>query len=330
MLHEAAKYRNYQAADFAADEAFLDWVLSGKQAEAWESWLEQNQDKQEAINEAKQLVRLIRGKEREISNGQIEALWTKIDSATEKGKSNEVKVIPFYQSTLGRVGMAVAASILLLLGFFWFNQSETTYQTGIGEQLAVTLPDGSSVTLNAASSISFHKGTWQEKREVILRGEGFFEVEEGEQFTVKTSLGSVSVLGTSFNVQERENLLNVACYTGKVRVQNEYKVSQTLTPGKKIRVEQEKVSLDDFVPEETIAWRKGIFRFDDIPLNIVLDELKRQYGINIELKANIKNRRYSGSFTKDDLEGALKMICLPMELKYKIAEDNSTVVIEQE
>ena len=330
MLNEVAKYRNYQAADFAADEAFLDWVLSGKQAKAWEDWLEQNQDKQEAINEAKRLVGLMRSEEQEISNGQIEAMWLKIDSATEKGKSNGVKVVPFYQSTLGRVGMAVAASILLLLGFFWFNQIETNYQTGFGEQLAVTLPDGSTVTLNAASSLSFNENTWEAQREVQLEGEGFFEVEEGEQFTVKTSLGSVSVLGTSFNVQERKNLLNVACYTGKVRVQNEYKVSQTLTPGKKIRVEQAKVSLDDFVPEETVGWKKGIFRFDDIPLNIVFDELQRQYGIELEVKANIDNRRYSGSFTKNDLEGALKMICLPMELEYQIAEDNSMVLIEQE
>jgi ferric-dicitrate binding protein FerR (iron transport regulator) len=330
MLNDAEKYQQFEAEDFAADEDFLTWVLSGKQATAWEAWLNQNTDKQKAVAKAKALVSLMRNKEKEISNENINNLWSKIDMATQGAKASETKVIPFYQTTFGRVSVAVAASITLLLGFFWFNQSTSSYQTGTGERLAVTLPDGSIATLNAASSISFNTNTWADNREVMLEGEAFFEVEKGERFTVKTGFGEVTVLGTSFNVQQRNDLLQVACFTGKVGVKNQFNVSQTLTPGKRIMVDKGEAKLDNFIHEQTIAWKRGVFRFDDIPLALVLDELQRQYKIEVQIKTDISNRKYSGSFTKGDLDGALKMICLPMELSYKIAEDNGLVVIDQE
>jgi len=327
MLNDAEKYRQFEAEDFAADESFLAWVLSGKQAEAWEAWLIQNKDKATTINEAKQIVAFMRSEEKEIESQQIENLWNKIDIAT---KDTATRVVPFYQSTVGRAGMGIAASIMLLLGFFLWNQSTNSYETGIGEQLAVTLPDGSVATLNAGSSISFDEKTWKESREVQLSGEAFFEVEEGERFSVKTSVGEVTVLGTSFNVQERNKRLQVACYTGKVSVKNEYAVSQILTPGKRISVEKDKIKLDEFTPANSVAWKEGIFRFDDIELKFVLEELQRQYNVKIDLATDINNRRYSGSFTKGDLEEALKMICLPMELSYQIAEDSRMVVIDEE
>lgn len=327
MLNNAEKYWQFEAEDFAADESFLAWVLSGKQAEAWEAWLIQNKDKATTIKEAKQLVAFMRSEEKEINNQQIEFLWNKIDKATE---NKQVKIVPFHQSTIGRAGMGIAASIMLLLGFFLWNQPNNSFETGFGEQLAVTLPDGSVATLNAGSSILFDENSWKENREVKLSGEAFFEVEKGERFTVKTSLGEVTVLGTSFNVQERNKRLQVACYTGKVSVKNEYAVSQILTPGKRISVEKDKVKLDEFKAEKTVAWKEGIFRFDDIELKYVLEELQRQYNVTIDLATDINNRRYSGSFTKGDLEEALKMICLPMELSYQIAEDNAMVIIDEE
>lgn len=330
MLNDAEKYRQFEAEDFAADESFLAWVLSGKQAAAWEAWLIQNKEKARAVNEAKQIVAFMRHEEQEIGSQQIENLWNKIDIATEDSRKGEARVVPFYQSTMGRAGLGIAASIMLLLGFFLWNQSTSSFETGVGEQLAVNLPDGSVATLNAGSLISFSEGSWEENREVQLSGEAFFEVEEGERFTVKTKVGEVTVLGTSFNVQERNEHLQVACYTGKVSVKNAYAVSQILTPGKRISVEKDKVKLEEFAPEKTIAWKEGIFRFDDVELKFVLEELQRQYKVKIDLATDINNRRYSGSFTKGDLVEALKMICLPMELSYQIAEDSSMVVIDEE
>ncbi|UZR99932.1 FecR family protein [Chondrinema litorale] len=347
MLNNSEKYRQYEAEDFAADEAFLAWVKSGKGGGDWESWLSVHSEKQQAVEQAKSLISLMHAKDTEldISQDKINNMWAKIQSGMHEDtvieKETETPVIQLNQNNNStsnnkntwRYAMPAAASILLLLGFFWWWSSNTdkNFETGVGEQLAVTLPDGSVVTLNAESKISFNEQSWKDERKVDLDGEAFFEVKKGEKFTVETSQGNVRVMGTSFNVFERAQRFEVACYTGKVGVTNsKADIEEVLTPGNKVSIVNNKVQRSDFKPEGTVAWRTGVFRFEDVSLIEVLDELQRQYGFEVKVNTDIKDRKYSGSFTSEDLDEALKMICLPMELEYKIAEDSLLIVIEED
>jgi hypothetical protein len=61
-----------------------------------------------------------------------------------------------------------------------------------------------------------------------------------------------------------------------------------------------------------------------------LDELQRQYDVEIDLQADVEGRNYTGQFNNNDLQGALQMICLPMELAYQLEENGKKVIIQEE
>ena len=115
---------------------------------------------------------------------------------------------------------AAALALLVVSSFLLLRNKESkeiawkTYQTEYGQTLRQHLPDGTSVVLNANSTLSV-PSDWQAgtSRQVKLVGEAFFEVkhtESNDKFIVETEKGVVTVLGTKFNVQEREGQLELS------------------------------------------------------------------------------------------------------------------------
>ncbi|MDF9798975.1 transmembrane sensor [Catalinimonas alkaloidigena] len=332
MIQNENKYDHYQAEDFAQDERFIAWVRTGAAVEDgfWEAWCEAHPEKNEEIIHAKALVQLMQAPEREPSEIQIESLWKQIS----EGMGSQAEAIK--PSTglwqLHRWKFAAAAMItVLLISFFLLRSSSETIRAAQGQQLSYTLPDKSVVTLNAGSEITFDPTGWEDQRKLHLVGEAFFEVEKGSSFRVSSPNGTVEVLGTSFNVYARGQKLEVACLTGKVKVSDtEGNVAQLLSPGKGVLLTQHEVQPFDIDVEEGVGWRRGEFIFEDVPLVEVLEELKRQYKLKVILQADVLGRKYSGQFTNHDLDGALQMICLPMELTYELDSANNKVIIRQE
>ena len=331
MANDTEKYRDYQAEDFAQDDEFIQWIKQpdGHAREFWEHWLYDHPEKREEVEKARRLVHLMQAKEQEPTEGQVENMWSNIASGMEDS-TKEIQLEPTF--FLARHGWKVAAVVALLIGvFFVFWNRTETISAEYGQQLTYTLPDGSSVVLNAGSEISFQHSGWVNDREVQLEGEAFFEVEKGSPFEVISALGTVEVLGTSFNVYAREEKFSVACFTGKLKVSDEKgQDAHVLTPGKGVESIGNQTRLYDFEPREEVAWRQGEFVFENVSLKVVLDELQRQYDLEIDLRADIEGRNYTGQFTNNDLQGALQMICLPMELAYKLEENGKKVIIQEE
>ncbi len=95
----------------------------------------------------------------------------------------------------------VAAILVIAFGIFYFTTTlDTRTQTLIAQQEIISLPDASEVNLNAMSTLSFNKSNWDDNRAINLEGEAFFKVAKGKKFDVITEAGTVSVLGTQFNV----------------------------------------------------------------------------------------------------------------------------------
>ncbi len=118
--------------------------------------------------------------------------WDKIIKRTQPKKAIQRKFM--WQR------MAAAVSIILMAGYFIFSyDSSITVQSGVGEIREVNLPDGSSVILNAMSSISY-EGDWKEERKVQLSGKALFNMTKGATFEVITDDYVTTVLGTSFDV----------------------------------------------------------------------------------------------------------------------------------
>ena len=125
----------------------------------------------------------------------------------------------------------IAAIFVICFGIYFYTTTlDTTTNTLVSQQKTIALPDASEVHLNSKSTITFNASQWDDNRSVSLDGEAFFKVATGKRFDVKTNLGTVTVLGTQFNVKHRNGYLEVTCYEGKVSVKTNTKKT-TLLPG---------------------------------------------------------------------------------------------------
>lgn len=220
--------------------------------------------------------------------------------------------------------MSAAAALLLALGIWWLIPTKNQVhiiQTALQEQRQVQLPDGTLVFVNADSKIEYTEEEWIETRLLRLEGEAFFDVEPGSTFTVHTPLGSITVLGTKFNVWARAGLLDVYCEEGTVWVQNQ--VSQdTINPEERTRsFNQAPLETTQPTKIQTPSWKEGtLLTFDSIPLPIVLEELKRQYGLKIQgaIKPNLI---YSGRIPKNNLNRAVELVCKSFDLDYDLRSE---------
>lgn len=228
--------------------------------------------------------------------------------------------------------VSVAASLLLIATFIFISidstpPAEITTSTLVAESKTLNLPDGSEVILNANSTISYSE-EWD--REVSLDGEAFFEVVEGGKFLVKTSIGSVEVLGTSFNVFVRDSTFEVACKTGKVKVDIPTKsVSELITPGQTIRLASDTVKKTTVDKDLVGRWQAGVFYFSDQKLSDVLKEVERQFGVAVALPDSI-DYIFNGYFTNKDIDSALEMVCLPLGLSYEQTSQEVYAIKEPE
>ncbi|NJX16542.1 FecR family protein [Tamlana crocina] len=230
-------------------------------------------------------------------------------------KKAEPKVIPLNFKSFLKV--AAVLVVLLTSSYFLFFNNTKSFETQMAQTEVLTLPDESEVILNAQSKLSFNKKQWKKNRTLDLDGEAFFKVTKGETFTVQTEAGNIQVLGTQFNVKERENYFEVMCYEGSVKVTSDKKET-ILKPGKTFRlVNGNVVEVADF-NAETPSWMAKESSFDNVPLWQVIDELEIQYDISIDASKVDVSKIFSGTFTHTDKNIALQSVTIPLKLSYKI------------
>lgn len=222
----------------------------------------------------------------------------------------------------------IAAAFVIGFGiyFYAFNNAVTTFETLANQKSSLELPDHSKVTLNALSQITFNKDDWQQKREVKLNGEAYFIVEKGSTFNVITKTGIVTVVGTEFNVKQRQDYFEVKCFEGVVNVVSS-STKRTLRAGDTFQI-LNGIFIEDKTVFKTPHWIKGISSFNEVPFKVVVDELERQYNVSITLKDVNYSRKFTGGFNHNNLEEALISITKPMGLTYKVSTSNDVVIHE--
>lgn len=221
----------------------------------------------------------------------------------------------------GWINYAAAAAVLLLLGFFFWPSPELVrFQTASGEQLDGRLPDGSTFVLNAESSLAYDPSVWETNRILELEGEAFFSVDKGKPFQVNSPNGKVEVLGTQFNVRSRGHTMEVKCQSGKVGVSSAVAPSQNVLLAKDaIRYTNGQMVEKWVEPTPTASsWREGVSKFRKAPLNQVLQELERQFGVQIQSNTVDADVIVSCNFTHNDLNLALKTCLQPLSISYSV------------
>lgn len=242
-----------------------------------------------------------------------------MDKSEQPAPIDQAKVVGFRRWW----PIAMAAAITLIVGI-WFGlrpapEPAWTATATVGQHPQGQLPDQSTYMLNAGSRLAFDAANWADNREVQLEGEAYFSVEKGTTFTVSTAHGAVQVLGTRFNVRDRDGSLMVSCHSGKVAVKNQAgKVIATLTPQQGVRLKGEQFIPFELMDQEVPSWTQGRTEMSKATAPAIVAELARQYDIEVEAKGLNTQQLYGTTFPHDELKSALEIVAKNLELSYTL------------
>ena len=237
--------------------------------------------------------------------------------------------------------LSAAATVLLLVGALAYRplyQVLTTvrYATDYGETQQVTLPDGSAVTLNANSRLRYSKNWSTERpREVWLRGEAYFSVEEtgtpeNQRFVVHTDGLAIEVVGTTFNVNQREQATQVVLTSGKVKLFRDGadRADAVMQPGDLVVYSPQTQRLTQQTTETQLhtAWKENLLVFKDQSLQDIGRTLNDRYGITLRFgSADIAQQRFTANLPANRIEVFFDML----SSSYSVRRVSSTVTIHE-
>lgn len=326
-------YTNYSAADFALDNNFQKWVLSPDEqtVQFWNDWLSKNPQKQKDVDEARELLRLAGLTIDAEANAAFLETWERVKANASRELDRQYRSSYRKYVALAAVLAAALVVAVVYLVILSAELPSARYSTAYGEVKDFVLPDGSTVTLNANSTLVC-TGDWKKQREVALTGEAFFEVKktpDHKSFIVKANEDlAVQVLGTEFNVNARRS--TVYLQSGKVAL-TAASASSILEPGDLAEVDntQHQIHVTHEATGTAIrelAWRNNFFQYDDTPLASIAVDLRENFGMEVIIKdPSLNRKRLTAKIPRKDVKVMLEILAQSLEVN--ITQNNNQVVI---
>ncbi|HEX6536195.1 MAG TPA: FecR domain-containing protein [Gemmatimonadaceae bacterium] len=254
------------------------------------------------------------------------------------------RVAPFTTAASGgwrRVAVAAGIVALLAGGVWWVGARggigggggapvEHDYATTRGQLMRFRLPDGTGVTLGAASRLHYAEGGGAGAREARLEGEAEFEVvhDERHPFVVRAGGAVARDIGTTFGVRAYpgDSAASVVVAEGSVSLStegegeaNQGKSERVLEAGELGRVARGGTPVVERVnAARYLAWTEGRLEFDDVPLRDVAAQLARWYDVDIVLADSaLAGRRFTGAFQGETVEQVLDALAPPLHVRYE-------------
>lgn len=206
-----------------------------------------------------------------------------------------------------------------------------TLRTPRGGQFKVILPDGTTVWLNAASSIRYPTAFLGQERRVEMSGEVYFEVAKSEEKPFKVSVNGraeVKVLGTHFNVNAypEENIIKTTLLEGAVSMSTPASSPVLLKPGQQAATGKAEIKVvNDANIDQVMAWRYGLFNFDRSNLQSVMNELSRWYDVDVRYEGQIPSRIFRGKIKRDLSLTQVLEVLQDVNIKFKM--EGKTIVV---
>lgn len=251
----------------------------------------------------------------------------------EKREKKSSKVIPLF-GNLRRI--AAAAAILAATSFMAlylsskFSNSDLVVVENTGTTIVQKeLGDGSVVWLNRGATISYPKEFGDVTRDISLEGEAYFEVKKDAQhpFMVSADYSTISVLGTSFNIDTDASRTFVTVRTGKVEVALTSKEEKAiLLPDQTALATKNELLTANKTESNYLSWKTGVFEFADTPLAQVVAQLNTYYEDSMVLDSSKKyNCSLSAKFNQAPLEEILEIIEVTCGLNVKKMENRYSI-----
>lgn len=192
-----------------------------------------------------------------------------------------------------------------------------TMTTPRGGQYQLTLPDGTDVWLNSASSITYPTSFVGKERKVSITGEAYFEVakDKSKPFHVLAGNQNIEVLGTHFNVMaySDEESIKTTLLEGSVKI-SEHNNTSILKPGEQAIVnKQGGIKIKQAVIEEALAWKNGYFKFNRVDIKYIMRQIARWYDVEVAYEGDMPEDEFVGKIGRGE---NIKQVLRVLELEH--------------
>lgn len=335
------KEKNKKIEDLLTDDSFIRWI--NEEAEAgeiakWEKWLRNDPVNTSKYQLAIDMYRGVRFKEESTDTiGELKLLNKSI--ARHEMLKHRNQGHRSYYRIIASVAVLILIGAILLFSYSESNQPVEAViepefaevNTRYGQIQQIKFPDGSSVTLNANSTLQYPEPFKDDEITLTLDGEAYFEMqpfkdENGERrkFSVETPDGYISIIGTSFNVNTRENETNIVLDEGEVEVvkSTDRNISVLMKPGEMARLSMSEgqIEVHEVNTEIYTSWRNLEWVFDETSLAEIAKRIEASYGVEVKIAdKSLNEMKFSGTAPNQNLsvllEGLKTLLDVPIEKK---------------
>jgi ferric-dicitrate binding protein FerR (iron transport regulator) len=244
---------------------------------------------------------------------------------------------------VARYAVAVCVAVLLTWAYLRLpappaDEPVVAWQelvTPPGQRAMVKLADGTTVWLNARSSLRYPEVFTKTERRVELDGEAYFSVEHKEEqpFVVSTEKLTIKVLGTEFNVHayKGRNEFNAALIKGSVKIYNKGNEDNALfiSPNEYVELIDNRLVKREFGNMDFLLWREGIYAFDDVAFMEIIHKLELYYDVTIQVaNEKLSTYQFTGKFRqRDGVESVLRTLQKVYYFRFTKDEENNIITI---
>ncbi|MEQ9221746.1 MAG: DUF4974 domain-containing protein [Cyclobacteriaceae bacterium] len=319
--------------DLLKNEEFVLWVVNPREESNhyWSKWIAANPERRKDVEFARQVILSSQKRIGEkMPEEGYDYILEKIFNHKQKKKQKQVRI--WRPLSIAASIALIAVSIFVFLKEPEVQEMEEVFtvttiqkEAPLGRKITTRLPDGSVVTLNAGSQITFPDQFHGDLREISLIGEAFFEVEHNPEkpFIVTMNGDIVRVLGTSFNIRSypEDSLVQVSVATGSVSYSIPSGASVILKPDQLATYDLTQGSLVTGSVDKLQAygWKDQIIYFESTSFDKVITELKRWYGVEFEVHGRYQHiGKFSGEFRNETLSQVLNGLSFIYKFDYRI------------
>ena len=321
------------------DDRFQAWVKhpTPELNHYWKEHLLQHPEERLVVERAQQVLRhLSYEKSETIDREGI------LQRALAQAEAASSPTAPLRSRTTWYRMAAVLVGALLVAAAYWYTlPAVQTHSTAYGESKRIELPDGSTVVLNANSTLRYPLN-WEAAgpRQVTLTGEAFFSVahqQNDRKFIVRANELAIEVLGTEFNVNHRRGETEVVLQTGSIRldwsvdgeVSSQAPSDLVIAPGEMAVFSQDQKDVRRVVVNPTLysSWTQDRWLFDKTPLAEVFTMIEDNYGLRVKAAPDIAEKVFTAEVDHADLDLLLNFLSESFDLA--ITKNQRNIIIEQ-
>lgn len=326
--------QNYQnIEDFLLDDSFVSWAKSGtgEAAEFWGKWASEHPESRELLEEARAMVRGIPFEKVSMEKQELDEQLARLQAAI----GHEAKEISLPERKKF-VPLKWAAVLLLLISssFFLYQFLNTPefqlHKTDFAETQEIVLNDQSRIFLNANSEIRFQQNLEEQSiEEIWLEGEAYFDIqpqERGSYYLIHAGDLDTRIIGTSFNLNTRQEAAVLSLDEGKVQVSHPSGSKLELEAGFTTYFDKKTQSFIQQSDRNNVwnSWREQLWILDDeTTFGDILERIEAEYGLKAELKNEaLRHRSLDGSVSIENVEVLLESLSYIFEIEIKRAGDS--------